>query len=67
MFAGYSRKPSCRLDCLLAIPVIVVSGRGFILVLAEQYDVEPSIAVATAAEASKCEPLSVGVFSGDDL
>ena len=48
--------------------MLLGAGCGSIsAIVAEQYDVERSIAVAPAAEASECEPLSVGFFSDDDF
>ena len=37
------------------------------VIVSEQFDVEHSVAVVHVAEASECEPLSVGVFSADDF
>ena len=36
-------------------------------IVSEQFDVERSVAVVRVAEASECEPLTVGVFSANDF
>ena len=48
--------------------ILLGAGCGSIsAIVTEQYDVERSIAVAPAAEASECEPLSVEIFSDGDF
>ena len=48
--------------------MLLGAGCGSIsAIVTEQFDVERSIAVAPAAEASECEPLSVGIFCDDDF
>ena len=36
-------------------------------IVSEQFDVERSVDVVHVAEASECEPLTVGVFSANDF